>query len=573
MNAQREKTSASSLAQAPLTLVLSAITLCLGLIHAWAGRDSMNPDGMSYLDLGAAFYRHDWANAVNAWWSPLYAWILGTAVGAVKPSIRSEFPLVHAVNFAIFAATVAAFVFFLRSLLRFRKRFDDDAGIPDWPFVLVGFSIFWWIALELETLYDVSPDLLAAACFFVTMALLVQLEASDKVWRFALLGLSLGVGYWTKAILLPLGLATLAIAFWWKRSEPRWRGGIAIAALVFVCVSSPLILVLSKQKGRFTFGDSGKGNYAWSMSPLTRRRNWQGREPLSGTPVHPTRELMEHPPAYEFDGPVIGTYPPWTDPSYWNEGLQGHFQRKAEVNMLLATVPGELRLLLRAEPGLVVGVIALALLCGASWWTDLRRVWPLLAIPSLGMAAYLPLVENDRYLGGFVAVMFLALLWTAQSGEDNSGPRRDAIVIAISLAVFASMAIGTADYTARILTERYAIPGVGPNSTAQDVVAAEELERLGLKPGDKVAIIGNGTEAYWAHLAQLRIVAEVMEIKGGTTEFWSSPEDTKQRVYQAFRKANAVKAIAACTTCAAQAANSDGWQPIAQTPYSIHSLP
>ena len=45
-------------------------SLALGLLHAWMGRYSMNPDGMSYLDVGDSFFRRDWANAVNAWWSP-----------------------------------------------------------------------------------------------------------------------------------------------------------------------------------------------------------------------------------------------------------------------------------------------------------------------------------------------------------------------------------------------------------------------------------------------------------------------------------------------------------------------
>ena len=56
-------------------------SLALGLLHAWMGRYSMNPDGMSYLDVGDSFFRRDWANAVNAWWSPLYPWTLGLVVG------------------------------------------------------------------------------------------------------------------------------------------------------------------------------------------------------------------------------------------------------------------------------------------------------------------------------------------------------------------------------------------------------------------------------------------------------------------------------------------------------------
>ena len=41
--------------------------------------------------------------------------------------------------------------------------------------------------------------------------------------------------------------------------------------------------------------------------------------------MHPTRQIMTHPPVFEFDGPVPGTYPPWTDPSYWNEGVHPRF--------------------------------------------------------------------------------------------------------------------------------------------------------------------------------------------------------------------------------------------------------
>jgi hypothetical protein len=50
----------------PLERCLISACLALGLWHAWLGRDAMNRDGLSYLDVGDAFFRHDWANAVNA---------------------------------------------------------------------------------------------------------------------------------------------------------------------------------------------------------------------------------------------------------------------------------------------------------------------------------------------------------------------------------------------------------------------------------------------------------------------------------------------------------------------------
>ena len=42
-----------------LDLALLVVTMLLGFLHAWASGHSMNPDGMSYLDVGDAFYNHD----------------------------------------------------------------------------------------------------------------------------------------------------------------------------------------------------------------------------------------------------------------------------------------------------------------------------------------------------------------------------------------------------------------------------------------------------------------------------------------------------------------------------------
>jgi hypothetical protein len=554
-----------------LERLLILATLALGSVHAWMGRYAMNPDGISYLDVGDSFFRHDWGNAVNAWWSPLYPWILGTVLGVIKPSPKWEFPFVHAVNFVIFVIALFAFRWLLQGLSLFhRERVADDKpgymeNLPDWALALLAYPIFWWVALQIETVYDVSPDLSVMICFSLAAGMLLRLQSHDKLWKFALFGLILGIGYWTKAVLFPLGFVILAVGYWWRRSDSRWLIGMASSGIVFLCVAAPLILLLSVQKGRFTFGDSGRVNYAWSVSPRTQTRNWQGREAESGKPVHPTRQLLMHPPLFEFDAPVIGTYPPWTDPSYWNEGLQGHFRLRAQIEVLATTIPSELRLLLRAQPGLIVGIVVLALLSGSSWWSNLGMMWPLIAMSATGMAMYLPLIENDRYLGGFLLVLFvLSLAATRLRFHD----KRTAIYVAF--AVFVVQALDTADYTVRVVTNHYAIPGVGPNSTWQDVVAAKHLWQIGIKPGDKVGVIANGTGAYWARLAKLRIVAEIMDMNDGSREFWNSSPDVRQNVYRVFAQAHAAVIVTLCPAYPPEI--PDEWQHIEGTPYCMRSL-
>ena len=112
--------------KASLEPVLLFASLALGLLHAWLGRYAMNRDGMSYLDVGDSFFRHDWTNAVNAYWSPLYPWTIGLVLGAAQPSPRWEFPLVHLVNFGVFVVALFAFRFLLHALSAFAcERLSD----------------------------------------------------------------------------------------------------------------------------------------------------------------------------------------------------------------------------------------------------------------------------------------------------------------------------------------------------------------------------------------------------------------------------------------------------------------
>jgi len=555
----------------PLERILMFASLALGLLHAWLGRYAMNRDGMSYLDVGDSFFRHDWANAVNAYWSPLYPWTVGLVLGAAKPSPRWEFPLVHLVNFGFFVVALFAFRFLLHPMLAFASERPADAnrndseGLPAWALVTLAYSIFLWTALEVERMFEVTPDLAVLACVCLTAGMLLRLRQDGTIWKFVLFGLILAIGYWTKAILFPLGFVTLAAGYLWKRSTPGWGRGMAAAALAFLCASAPLIFLLSHQKGRFTFGDSGKMNYAWFVSPRTFSRNWQGEVPGSGVPVHPTRQLLRYPPLFEFDGPVAGTYPPWTDPSYWNEGLQWHFKLRPQMEVLAGTVPSEIRLLLRARPELVAGLTALALLSGQLWLASLRKLWPLIAISIADMGLFLPLVENDRYLGGFVLVLYLALIAAVRLRPEvqKSGA-------CVAFAVFLVMAMGTADYTVRVAMNHMAIPGTGPESAWRDVVAAEQLRRMGAQPGDKVAVIADGTGAFWAHLAKLRIVAEIMDMNHGSREFWDAPQEVQQQVYDIFARTRAKLVVTSCPPFPPGAPT--GWEQIAGTPYCVRPL-
>jgi hypothetical protein len=462
------------------------------------------------------------------------------------------------------------FRFFLHEVIHFshgrvsvnEANSERRVAVPEWALLLLGYAIFLWASLELVSLYDVSPDQAVLACVCLEAGFLLRLRRDPTFRNFAFFGLLLGLGYWIKAILFPLGLLTLLFVYLWKRPSRIWRHGTMLSALVFLGVSAPLVLVLSSQKGRPTFGESGKLNYAWAVSPRTFWRNWQGETPGSGTPVHPTRQLLQYPPVFEFAGPIPATYPPWADPSYWNEGLQWHFRIRPQMEVLAANFASEIRLLLREQPGVVIALIVLASFSGRVWFAGVRDLWPLIALPAAAFAIYLPVHVEDRFLGGFVVVLFLTLLAAVHLGPADLRSARY-----VAIAVFITMVLGTADVTLRYATGHLAIPGSGPNSSWQHVVTAEQLQKMGARPGDRVAVIGDGTGAYWARLAKLRIVAEVMGANHGSAQFWESPEDVKESVYAAFASAGASLAVASCP---AHAAN--GWQTISGTDYCVLPL-
>lgn len=129
---------------------------CSGYLN-WMNRYAMNADGQSYLDMAR---RHDF---INGLWSPLYPMILSVFLGVLHPSPEQSFVLVHLVNWLIFGATLAAYVFFLR-----RARVD----LPHW----FTFPLFLWAYVLFSDASIETPDLCVAACVFVLAGLYCRMK-------------------------------------------------------------------------------------------------------------------------------------------------------------------------------------------------------------------------------------------------------------------------------------------------------------------------------------------------------------------------------------------------------------
>src|SRR5205823_695282 len=230
----------------PLVRWFWALCTLLAAVEAWLARFDMYSDGVSYLDLSDAFRTGHWQAAVNAYWSPLYPFLLGMASAVFRPTPYWEFPVVHLVNFLVFLAALGSFHYFFSGFSRLAGGNDDQR--LDLAWVAFGYALFLWSSLKLISISVVSPDMLVAvfallAAGMLARIVLVRKQGGAAGWgAFALLGVVLGLGYLAKAPMLPIGLAFLvcAVAAAGISRASLLQGALALGVLVMV--AAPFIM-------------------------------------------------------------------------------------------------------------------------------------------------------------------------------------------------------------------------------------------------------------------------------------------------------------------------------------------
>ncbi len=488
-----------------------AIACIVAALHLFFGRDYINPDGISYLDIADQFRRGVWPAGALLYWSPLYPLLISLFVR----SVEHELLLVHLLNGAIFVATLFAFDRFA-NVVWSAHRSAASPLLPRPIFFFSAYAFFIWGTLSLVAVEIVTPDLLVALIWFIAAERLVIISGPNATRRsYVILGIVLGLGYWAKAVMLPVAALTLVAILLTGRSRSAVRGAGITAALFAVC-SLPLIFLVSVDAGRVSFGEAAKINRAWYVEEIPKWIHWQG-DPRHGAALSPTLRVSCKPEAYVFTSPFDrATYAPWYAPAYFHRGLKAAFDWRMQWNAVLRNSQ-ELREILTPA--------AIALLCFiATLFVGKREILPsAFLLAGLGGAVvgmYLGVHIEARFIGPFVAAAAVALL----SGVRLPDSPRRATSLVLLLAGGGGLLIA--------LPINDLLAGRLRGSSAEPVVTA--VQRL-IQPGDKVAVIGDSFEAYWARAADVRIVAEVPRRALG--EFGAASSTVQSAVLDAFRSA------------------------------------
>ena len=131
-----------------LKIALWCTAAFAGLLQAWSQRFYIEPDGVNYLDIAYAYLHHDWHNAINAYWSPLYSWVLALTFWLVRVPLYWESTLLHMLNFAFFLLALFCFAFFFDELTALRSAWLCSEA-ESAPWLIFGYAIFTYAALEL----------------------------------------------------------------------------------------------------------------------------------------------------------------------------------------------------------------------------------------------------------------------------------------------------------------------------------------------------------------------------------------------------------------------------------------
>jgi 4-amino-4-deoxy-L-arabinose transferase-like glycosyltransferase len=514
------------------------LAIALGAAQAWISRFDIVNDTISYLDMGDYFFHGHPAAIINGIWSPLYAMLLGATLFIFKPSPYMEYPVIHLLLFFVFLFTLASFDFFLRQLALLRGGFasNSSAHHSDWPWIAIAFIIFIWSSLGLIGVYETNPDMLVAAFFYLACGLLVKISRGHANWKtFLGFGAVLGLSYLTKGAMFPLSLILLFTAWLAAKSKSRY---ILVSVSAFILIAIPFIAALSAQKGHLTWGESGNYNYAVHVNGIARH-HWQGDTQTAGMPIHPTREIFLAPATFEFNGPLLGTYPAWYDPTFWYEGVKPHLNVHQQFKAASRNLLHEFQTVFYALNGILFATLFLAFIEAKSKlpiFENIFRCWFLLLPSVIGLVLYALVHYEPRYVGPFFAVfcvcLFSCILWA----DDFPNRRFYSGIVVLQLGLVLWIFATPAFFNLRH-------PWSSEKGSYQAV--AEGAVQMGLRPGDQVASLNfsNLGTAMWARLARVQIIAEVFYWpdgpEGSANCFWSADPVTQEKLLQRLSQTGA----------------------------------
>lgn len=156
---------------------------------------------------------------------------------------------------------------------------------------------------------------------------------------------------------------------------------------------------------------------------------------------------------------------------------------------------------------------------------QLAAAWPVWLLGLAGLVMYVLVFVESRYVAVFFALFWIGLFLGIKMPPGPEGRR---LVSVVTLAVVIAIASPT---VATVAGDLESVLKGQPHNQWQ---VAEDLRKMGVVPGDRIARIGGLFNVGWARLLRVTIVAEVP--RANWREFWCAKPEVQAQVIETFRR-------------------------------------
>ncbi len=193
--------------------------------------------------------------------------------------------------------------------------------------------------------------------------------------------------------------------------------------------------------------------------------------------------------------------------------------------------------------------------------------WILIVWPAAACLMYSMVLFNFRYVAPYLVLICLGAVALLLQPFRSATRSRALLAAALLLALAGAVRLRPAVHAAFR-------PGDGGPLTREEgrdnrtssAAVAQELARLGIRPGDEISVLGHSLDCYYARLAGVRIVAQI----------WEDPEQmsglSAPQVRQVLSQLKQIGVKALVSRSKPGFVNDEGWTAIPRTDVFVRML-